>query len=50
MKSQNRAVTDAVDGAVYWAVRGAVLQSLNVHSHPALQDFLREVPPGAGVA
>ena len=43
-------VAVAVDGAVGWAVRGAVLQSLNVHSHPALADYLLEVPTGAGVA
>jgi hypothetical protein len=43
-------VNGAVDNDVRWAVRGAVLQSLNVHSHPALADFLLEVPPGAGVA
>jgi hypothetical protein len=44
------AVAVAVDGAVGWVVRGAVLQSLNVHSHPALADYLLEVPTGAGVA
>ena len=45
----NGDVNGAVDNDVRWAVRGAVLQSLNVHSHPALADYLREVSPGAGV-
>jgi hypothetical protein len=43
MKSQNGAVSDAVDETVRWAVFDAVSCALHDPRHPALQDFLLNI-------